>query len=102
MGEQELPLPRRLAKKHWKVRVYHNERLEPPHVTILWKYRKWRLGLRDGAFLEAGDQWGDIDPELRAFIEANWSQLQEKCDRFHPANPVQPKQDDDGSDQPAR
>lgn len=52
----DLELPRPLKKRGWKAKIHDLERLEPPHVTIYRKLRKWRLSLRDGHFLDRGDQ----------------------------------------------
>ena len=43
-----LALVQALLQAGWKVKIHDFERLEPPHVTIYCKRRKWRLSLRDG------------------------------------------------------
>jgi len=52
-----LLLLKALKQAGWKVKIHDSERLEPPHVTIYQKMRKWRLSLRDGKFLDRGDKW---------------------------------------------
>ena len=57
-----LQLLKVLSQAGWKVKIYDFERLEPPHVTILRKFEEtWRLSLRDGKFMDAGDKWSQID-----------------------------------------
>ena len=77
-----------LKQAGWKVKIHDSERLEPPHVTIYQKMRKWRLSLRDGDFLESGDRWSQIDDGVRRAIENNWKTLMDEWDAIHPDNPV--------------
>lgn len=44
-------LPRKLREQGWKVKIYDNERLEPPHITLICRERVWRVGLRERDFL---------------------------------------------------
>lgn len=83
-----LPLPNRLAG--WKVKIFDNERLEDPHLTILFKHRHWRLGLRDGKFIDRGDAWNQIDEGVRKEIQQkrNWQKLKAEWNRIHPQNPT--------------
>jgi len=78
----------------WKVKIHDSERLEPPHVTIYRKMRKWRLSLRDGTFLETRDSWSKIDGAVRDAIENNWQRLIAEWDAVHPDNPVHGKNDE--------
>src|SRR5713226_5018006 len=93
----DLPLSQALSKAGWKVKIHDLERLEPPHVTIFCKRRKWRLSLRDGTFLDSGDKWSQIDEEVREAIEAEdaWEALCVEWDERHPDNPVSSEEDDD-------
>jgi hypothetical protein len=83
-----LRLLQSLKQAGWKVKIHDSERLEPPHVTIYQKMRKWRVSLRDGAFLDRGDKWSQIDSGVRAAIEENWELLIAEWDAIHPDNPV--------------
>ena len=94
-----LELPKTL-KKHWRVKIYDNERLEEPHLTIIGPGgKRWRLGVRDKVFLDPGGKWKDIEPELKTFIE-NEQNRKKYCaawDAKHPNNPVPgEKEEDDG------
>ena len=90
----ELRLPGRLKGIGWKVKIRDKERLEPPHVTILRFTRSWRIGLRNGRFLETGDSWNDIDPEVRSLVEAAREELVAQWNRMYPENPVGETDDD--------
>lgn len=90
-----LPLSQPLRKAGWKVKIHDFERLEPPHVTIYRKMRRWRLSLRTGAFLDLGDKWSQIERGVREAVEGGWTTLQDEWDRIHPDNPVQGQEDDD-------
>ena len=93
----DLELILTLKRAGWKVKIYDLERLEPPHVTILFKGRSWRLSLRDGSFLDRGHGWSQIHDGVRAAIEAAWEELQQAWDEMHPDNPMT-SQDDDQDD----
>lgn len=83
-----LQLLQALKQAGWKVKIHDFERLEPPHITIYHKMRKWRLSLRDGGFLDRGDRWSQIEDGVREEIERNWDLLIREWDAIHPDNPV--------------
>ena len=83
-----LDLPADLANAGWKVKIRDRERLEPPHVTILFKARAWRLNLRTGQFLDEGESWRGVDPGVRTAIEDAWPRLCAAWDSMYPQNPV--------------
>jgi hypothetical protein len=91
----DLPLAQKLRKAGWKVKIRQNERLEPPHVTILFKLRAWRLCLRASRFLDEGDSWNQIKKDVRQAIEAAWDLLREEWDKLYPHNPVLSSIEDD-------
>ena len=95
----DLPLTQALRQAGWKVKIHDFERLEPPHITIYYKRRKWRLSLRDSSFLDVGDQSSQIDRRVRTAVNDAWQRLQQEWDRIHPDNPVRGQDDDDGNDQ---
>jgi hypothetical protein len=39
----DVPLPKKLAKAGWKVKIREKERLEEPHTTIFFNAKKWRV-----------------------------------------------------------
>ena len=99
-----LQLPTALKKAGWKVKIHDSERLEPPHVTIYKKMRKWRLSLRDGTFLDKRDKWSQIDEGVRDSIEYkdehtdNWKLLKTEWNKIHDDNPVEIEKDDGDSE----
>ena len=73
------------------MKVYDNERLEPPHLTLICREKVWRIGLRDREFIvPPGGRWKDIDPEVKALLEdeKKWRLLQDAWDKKHPTNAV--------------
>lgn len=93
----ELPLPRKLKARGWKVKIREKERVEPPHVTILHNEDEWRLGLRDRQLLvPPGGRMKDIDPDVRRRIDENWDELKRQWDAKYPENPISSAEDDDG------
>lgn len=94
-----IELPRKLKAQGWKVKVYDNERLEPPHLTLICRERVWRIGLREKDFMvPPGGRWRDIDPEVRVILEEQWETLCDAWDAKHPTNPVSSEEvKDDGN-----
>lgn len=90
-----------LKQAGWKVKIHDSERLEPPHVTIYQKMRKWRLCLRDGKFLDKGDKWSQIDDAVKDTIqnEENWKLLKREWNKIHDDNPVEIEEDDDSKEE---
>jgi hypothetical protein len=82
-----LKLPRLLARMRWKVKIRDKERVEDPHFTIIRGTTTWRVGLRDGRFLDGGS-WKDMPEDLQALVQANWGRLRVAWDRMYPHNPV--------------
>jgi len=91
----ELTLITRLRKAGWKVKIRDAERLEDPHVTILWKYKTWRLSLRTNQFLEKGQSWRQIDTGVQGAIEEAWETIKKTWDELYPENPITSKNDDE-------
>ncbi len=77
------------------MKIRDNERLEPPHVTIMRGPKAWRVGLRDGDFIvPPGGGWRDIPQEVRQAIAAHWEELIAAWDRMYPENPVRSPADE--------
>jgi hypothetical protein len=84
-----IEFPRNLKEQGWKAKIYNNERLEPPHLTLIRYRAVWRIGLRDWSFMDPpGGKWKDIDPNVAKFLEDNRKILRAYWDRLHPTNPV--------------
>lgn len=86
----DLPLPPRLRKARWKVKIREKETREPPHVTILRGTDAWRIDLRTGEFMDRLPDPGDVPEELIAYVLAddNWRLLCDAWDAKYPNNPV--------------
>ena len=84
----ELELPGELKSQGWKVKIRDRERLEPPHVTTLFKTRAWRLNLRTGRFIEQDASWRGVDDRGRAVIDQAWGRPGAEWDAVYPGNPV--------------
>jgi hypothetical protein len=90
----DLPLPRRLATS-WRVKIYDNERLEPPHVTIVKGRKSWRINLRTMEFMDDEPPPREIHKDLTQVIHESWQRLQREWNRIHPNNPVETEQGQD-------
>jgi len=67
----DLELPPQFRQGGWKVKIRDRERVEPPHVTLLFRTSAWRLDLRTGEFLvPPGGSWNDIPGELADHVLA--------------------------------
>jgi hypothetical protein len=98
----DVPLPRTLRAKGWKVKIREKERVEPPHITIMHKADEWRLGLRDRQLLvPPGGQIKDIDPTVMRVIGEYWERLIVAWDAKYPENPVSSVEDEDGNENDA-
>ncbi len=82
-----LRLPSLLAKMRWKLKIREKERVEDPHFTIIRGTTTWRVGLRDGRFLDGGG-WKEMPEDLREFVRANWGRLRAAWDGMYPHNSV--------------
>lgn len=85
----ELVLSERLKNEGWKVKTFEDERLEPPHVTVMRGPDKWRIGLRDRQFsIPPGGKWKDLPKSLRETIDHRFDALKREWDEMYPENPV--------------
>ena len=89
-----LPLPPRLARA-WQVKIRDNERLEPPHVTILRGTRSWRLSPRTGRLLDRQPSGRLLPQELVEFVRMHLPLLVEHWDTMYPSNPVRSSDGED-------
>lgn len=82
------PLPVPWAARGWKAKIRDRERLEPPHVTILFRTKSWRWNLREGGFMDGSPDPKEVPPELVALIVANLAVLRAQWDVMYPENPI--------------
>ena len=83
-----LSLPEPWRSRGWKVKIRDRERLEPPHVTILFKTRAWRFNLRSEMFLDKKPDPKEVPKEVVDAIRASLAVLREAWDRMFPENPI--------------
>ncbi|MCZ7586082.1 MAG: hypothetical protein M5R36_23695 [Deltaproteobacteria bacterium] len=70
------------------MKIRDRERVEPPHVTILYKTLAWRFGLRSEGFLDKVPEPGNVPIAVLDEIRANLPLLRTEWDRMYPENPV--------------
>jgi hypothetical protein len=89
-----LPLPDVWRKNGWRVKIRDDERVEPPHVTIIYKTRAWRLALRTGEFLDREPPGREVPDDLVELVWHERRQLRTKWDEMYPENPVFSQEDE--------
>ena len=89
-----LPLPDVWRKNGWRVKIRDDERVEPPHVTIICKTRAWRLALRTGEFLDREPPGREVPDDLVELVWHERRQLRTKRDEMYPENPVFSQEDE--------
>lgn len=83
-----LPMPEPWRSRGWKVKIAEKERVEPPHATIIHRSCRWRLGLRDGAFLDEDPDPAEVPRDLVTLVKDELEVLGEAWDEMYPHNPV--------------
>lgn len=83
------------AQQGWKVKIRDRERTEPPHVTILFRTRAWRYGLRERAFLDRVPPPREVPAEVAGAIEAQLDHIRAVWDQMYPENPVEGRKGDE-------
>ena len=84
----DFDIPKRLADQGWRVKVFDKEVVEPPHVTVIFRTRRWRFGLRTGRFLDRVPPAREVPKELWEWLRAHRDELAAAWDRMYPHNPV--------------
>lgn len=85
----ELPMPKSLKERGWKVKIRNLERTEDPHVTVLWKTTAWRYNIRNPGFTDREPDPRDVPPEVVEQIRVCLDKLRHEWDTKHPENTVQ-------------
>jgi hypothetical protein len=83
-----LPLPDALKAQGWRVKIFDKERLEPPHVTVIGRTGRWRIGLRDMEFLDKKPPPSDVPDEVLEQIIEHLETLKKEWDAKYPENPI--------------
>ena len=77
-----LNLPEPWANRGWQAKIRDRERLEPPHVTVLYKTSAWRFDLRTEAFLDKEPSPKDVPEEVIGAVRFNLTLLRQEWDRM--------------------
>jgi len=80
----DLPLPEPWASRGWKAKIFDKEDVGEPHVTVLFRGLKWRIGLRDGKCLDLKPEERLIEPAVAQHVRDNLAVLVTGWDRLHP------------------
>jgi hypothetical protein len=85
------PLPPKPSGDGWKIKIFDKESgLEPPHVTVMHKARKWRFDLRELKFMDQDPPIRDVPKEIiEALKMRDLIKLRHAWDAIHPNNPVE-------------
>ena len=81
-------LDARWRVRGWKVKIREKERCEPPHVSIIFKVKCWRVNLRTKKFLEKDPAPGDVPLLLLKAIYKDWAVLIDAWNTKYPGNKV--------------
>jgi len=76
------------VSRGWKVKIRDRERLETPHVTLLYKARAWRFGLRSETFLDTESDPTEVPKDVMDQVLASLARLRQEWDRMFPGNPI--------------
>ena len=76
------------------MKIRDKERLEPPHASILFKDKAWRIGLRDGEFLDGSPSPKDVPKALLAHVEVSRNELCSHWNLMYPNNPLDSTEDE--------
>jgi len=84
----DLPLPAPFASRGWRAKIRDRERLEVPHITVLFKTRSWRIGLRDLAFLDRAPPPREVPRVVLNAVAAEIEAARDAWNAMYPSNPV--------------
>ena len=86
---EKIDVPSRF-KRHWGYKIYDNEEIEPPHVTINGTGGDvWRWKLREKDFFNEPPPPRKLPKEIRDDIPTKWDEMSYKWNKLHPDNPVE-------------
>jgi len=89
--------PDPVARRGWRVKIRDRERVEPPHVTILFKTKAWRWGLRERRFLDAEPDPGEVPQALVDHLSRILPELIAAWDKLYPDNKVGSEENQSGN-----
>jgi hypothetical protein len=90
-------LPQRYARQGWKLKIRDRERTEAPHVTVLFRTKAWRFGLRELRFLDREPPPREIPEAILDCIADQFLDLVGAWDEIYPFNKVASEDEEDAS-----
>lgn len=87
-------LPEKYAKQGWVAKIRDRERLEPPHVTVMHKTRKWRWDLRELRFMDLEPNPRLVPREIVGVLRNKHAELVSAWGEKYPENPVESPEED--------
>ncbi len=85
-------VPAPFDERGWRLKIRDRERVEPPHVTLMHKARRWRFGLRQQQFLDTDPPARDVPCELFAWLVIHTADYTAVWNDLYPENPVNSKE----------
>ena len=82
------PMPEPYNSQGWRVKIQDKERLEDPHVTIIFKRSRWRYNLRSMGFMDKRPDGAEVPEGIVAEIAKERDRFVEEWNRINPQNPV--------------
>lgn len=90
-----LKLPAPWKSRGWSAKIRDKERAEPPHVTVLFRTKAWRINLRTKEFMDGRPDPAEVPEALLAWVLAQHAVLVAAWDEMYPHNPVSSEVDDE-------
>ncbi|CAN5916950.1 hypothetical protein BH11GEM1_BH11GEM1_06680 [soil metagenome] len=81
-------LPQPWKDRGWKLKIRDRERVEPPHVSLLWRTQCWRYGLRVPGFLDREPDASLVPAGVVEHLEIHIEQYVIAWNLLYPENPV--------------
>lgn len=75
-------------QRGWQLKIRDKERVEPPHVSILYKTRCWRFGLRERDLLDEVPPRRAVPRAILDDITARTDEFARAWNQLYPENPV--------------
>lgn len=95
----ELPLPTPFKEQGWKAKIQEKERVEEPHVAIIFKTKRWRFGLRRRTWLDKLPKPKEVPKDVVKAIMDGMEELCREWDKKYPLNPVSGVESEEKNDE---